>query len=73
VTIEDCEQRVSISNIELVNHCILHAFAPACMEKELPCISAETKVSLADSPFLIFLSLTGFGKYTPILSYNLNR
>lgn len=59
VPIEHCEERIAVSDVQLVDSGIFHSFSPACINSEVPCISAETNAIAAFSPFLIFLSLIG--------------
>jgi hypothetical protein len=42
MAVENCKEGVAIAEVEIVDACIFHCFAPALMDALVPCISAET-------------------------------
>ena len=68
MTIKDCEESVAVTEVEIMDACIFHGFAPPCIKGRKPCISADTNSSHFPFSDLVFLSLMGSERYTPIVS-----
>jgi hypothetical protein len=69
VAVEDCEEGVAVTQLHLVDGGVLHALAPTCVFRCLPCISAMQKLNPFPVPSFTVFSVTGSDKYTPIKHY----
>lgn len=56
------EKRVAITNVELMDRCVLHVFAPPWILSVVPCISPETKRILSCDPRMTVLLVSGSDK-----------
>ncbi len=69
MAVENGEKGVTVTQLHLVDGCVLHVLAPTCMLRGLPCISAMQKLKPFPVPSFTVFSVTGSDKYTPIGHY----
>lgn len=51
MAVKDCEEGVSITQVQFVDTGILHSLTPACVGNIVPCISEEAKENLVSEAY----------------------